>query len=490
MRRSSRSRKSSPIQLGSRRDRQAACLIERLESRQLLSASVSATTLNPQFQTGEQWIYQVSGGITGTETQTVIGAATFNGNSATELDQVNDFTAPTAVHTTVKSYLAFTSDGLVNYGTVTVTSSITSTATFTPAEVQFPTTLTVGTPFSNSVSESIVTLPGGQTTNTTTGTSLSLVTGNAVSITVPAGTYNAYEVDEASGAGTIQFWFAPNVGLVKAIIPSTTAVTEELSSFTGGPSGTGGNGGNGGNGGTGTGTVSSALKSPLPTSVVGTTTLKLKDSATLTSSGGTTSGAVSESIVLSPTTNASDSVFTLATGHASVKLASGKSKALPLKFAKSIPSTVAAGTYNEIIVTTDPSGNTQSSVAGQLTVAAPVVDLSGAFTKTPTSATAGKKVPVSFTITNSSAANVPAVGTIQIDVDSSPDGLLSDATVLDTITKKVNLKPGKSMKVTASVVLSTTSFVVVNIDPGHAVFSNDTNLANNVFATTSAIAVA
>lgn len=493
MRRSSRSRKMDRIQLNSRRDRKAASLIERLESRQLLSASVSATTLNPQLTTGEKWTYQVTGGITGTETQTVIGAATFNGSSATELDQVNAFTAPSTVNTTVKSYLAFTSQGLINYGTVTVTSSITSTATFTPAEVQFPTTLTVGTPFSNSVSESIITQPGGQTTNTTTGTSLSLVTGNTVSVTVPAGTYNAYEIDEASGAGTIQFWFAPNVGLVKAIIPSTTAVTEELSAYTGGSGGTGGNGGNGGNGGTGgtgTGTVSSALKTPLPSSVVGTTTLKLKDSATLTSSGGATSGAVSESLVLSPTTSASDSVFTLASAHASVKLASAKSKALNLKFVKTIPSTVAPNTYNVLLVTTDPAGNTQTVASGQLTVAAPVVDLSGAFVKAPTTATAGKKVPVSFTITNSSSANVPAIGTIQIDVDSSATGGVSGATVLDTITKKVNIKPGKSMRVTASVVLSTTSFVVVNIDPGHAVFPNDTNLDNNIFATTSQVTVA
>ena len=487
MRRSSRSRQMCKFEFNSRRGRQTACLVERLESRQLLSASVSATTLNPQFKTGEQWTYQVSGGITGTETQTVIGAATFNNASTTEVDQNNNFTAPSSITSTVKAYLAFTSDGLINYGNVTSTSGITTTDTFSPPQVQFPQTLTVGSPFTQTVQESSSSQPSGQTSSTSVTQTTTLVTGNAESVTVPAGTYNAFEVDVTTGTTTVRFWFAPNVGLVKAIIPSTTAVTEELSSFTGGPSGTGGNGGTGG---TGTGTVSSALKTPLPTSVVGTTTLKLKDSVTLTSSGGTTSGAVSESIVLSPTTNASDSVFTLATGHASVKLASGKSKALNLKFAKSIPSTVAAGTYNEIIVTIDPAGNTQSSVAGQLTVAAPVVDLSGAFTKAPTSATAGKKVPVSFTITNSSAANVPAVGTIEIDVDSSPDGAASDATVLSKITKKVNLKPGKSMKVTASVVLSTTSFVVVNIDPGHAVFSNDTNLANNVFATSSAITVA
>ncbi len=487
MRRSSRSRHTGRIQLSSSRDRQTGCKIERLESRQLLSGSVSATTLNPQFKTGETWTYQVSGGITGTETQTVIGAATFNNASATEVDQNNNFTAPSNITSEVKAYLAFTTDGLINYGTVTSTSNITTTATFSPAQVQFPQTLAVGSPFTQTVTESSTSQPSGQTSSTSVTQTTTLVTGNAESVTVPAGTYNAFEVDVTTGTTTVRFWFAPNVGLVKAIIPSTTAVTEELSSFTGGPGGTGGNGGNGG---TGTGTVSAALKTPLPTSIIGTAPVKLKDSVTLTSSGGTASGAVSESIVLSPTTNASDSVFTLATGHASVKLASGKSKALNLKFAKSIPSTVAPNTYNEIIVTTDPAGNTQSSVAGQLTVAAPVVDLSGAFTKAPTSATAGKKVPVSFTITNNSSANVPAVGTIQIDVDSSPDGLVSDATVLDTITRKVNLKPGKSMKVTASVVLSTTSFVVVNIDPGHAVFSNDTNLANNVFATSSAITVA
>jgi hypothetical protein len=117
------------------------------------------------------------------------------------------------------------------------------------------------------------------------------------------------------------------------------------------------------------------------------------------------------------------------------------------------------------------------------------VDLTGAILKAPTTAKAGKKVPITFNITNSSSANVAAVGNIKINFDSSVDGLLSDATVLTSTMKKINLKPGKSMKVTFSVALSSTGFVVVDVDPGNAVFKDDANPANNIFATASAITV-
>lgn len=84
--------------------------------------------------------------------------------------------------------------------------------------------------------------------------------------------------------------------------------------------------------------MTSALKGSLPSSVVATMPIKSHNSLTLTSSG-TAKGAVSTQVLLSPDDNASDSVFMLASGHASVNRASGKSKTMPLKFAKSIPST-------------------------------------------------------------------------------------------------------------------------------------------------------
>jgi hypothetical protein len=172
-----------------------------------------------------------------------------------------------------------------------------------------------------------------------------------------------------------------------------------------------------------------------------------------------------------------------------LNLASGKSHALPLTFAKSIPSGVAPGTYNVLLTATDPTGATQTTTAQQLTVLSPVVDLTGAFAKAPTAAKAGRKVPFAFTITNSSAANVAAVGSVQIEFESSPDGLLADASPLESITKRVNLKPGKSVRLTVSLALSTTSFVVADVEPGNVAFPNDVNAGNNMFATSQAVVV-
>jgi hypothetical protein len=470
---------SHRTQSSSRRRGKPNNAIEVLEPRRLLSTTVSATDLNPPLTAGVSWTYQFTGGITGTQTQTVIGPATFNGNSATEVDAVNNFTSPATVMTTVKNYLAFTSQGLIEYGTVTIASGMTTTQTITPPLIEFPSTLTVGMPVTNTYSYS-----SGATETIT----LTLVSGTPQQVTVPAGTYSAYEVDNSStgtGGGMVQSWFAPGVGVVKQVINTGTPVTEELTSFTG-PSG---GGGGGGGGGTGTGTVTSALKSPLPASVVATTPLSARDSLTLTATNAAR-GAVSAQVLLSPDTSAADSIFTLASGRTSLNLASGKSRALPLRFAKSIPASVAPGTYNVLLVTTDPTGATQTSVSQQLTVAPSTVDLTGSIIKAPATAKGGRKVPVTFTITNSSAANVAAVGAVQIEFETSPDGLLADASPLDLVTKRINLKPGRNVRFTMSLALSTTSFVVVNVDPGNAAFPNDVNPANNVFATPQAIVMA
>ena len=142
-----------------------------------------------------------------------------------------------------------------------------------------------------------------------------------------------------------------------------------------------------------------------------------------------------------------------------------------------------------LLVTTDPSGATQSAVSQQLNVAAATADVTGAIVKAPGTAKAGRKVPLTFTIANSTAANVAASGAVQIRFEAFPDGLPSDASVVDSVTKRVNLKPGKSMTFTVSLPFSATSFVIVDVDPNNAAFPNDTNPANNVFATSQAVVV-
>ena len=111
--------------------------------------------------------------------------------------------------------------------------------------------------------------------------------------------------------------------------------------------------------------------------------------------------------------------------------------------------------------------------------------MSGAFAKTPVLGKTGK---ASLTFTVSNAGNTTATGNLAFNIDSSPDGLLSDATQIATSSKKINIRAGKSMKITTSAVLPAgTYFVVIQLDPSDAF--NETSLSGTVFKTVTALTV-
>ena len=71
-----------------------------------------------------------------------------------------------------------------------------------------------------------------------------------------------------------------------------------------------------------------------------------------------------------------------------------------------------------------------------------------------------------------------------IDIDTSLDGLLADATVATSVTKKISVKPNAHSSIALSATLPAgTYFVAINLDPNNAF--NDTNRANNFFASAS-----
>jgi uncharacterized repeat protein (TIGR03803 family) len=234
--------------------------------------------------------------------------------------------------------------------------------------------------------------------------------------------------------------------------------------------------------------VTAALVGSIPALVVAGSTLKGRETLTLTPTSRAGTGSASAAIVLSPDESAADGVFTLATAG-NVRYKAGKTKRVSLKLPKSIASSVPAGTYHLLIRLTDATGAVSTLDSGQmLNVVAPAVDLTGSFVKVPAAATAGRRFAVTFLVTNSSAANAPAVGVLPFDVDASPDGLVSDATVLVAGKKRINLKPGKSVRITVTSSISTAAHLLVNLDPGNAAFTNDINIANNIFHTASTIA--
>lgn len=229
-------------------------------------------------------------------------------------------------------------------------------------------------------------------------------------------------------------------------------------------------------------TLTDSLAGPASSTFIATTPLKLSEKLMITAGSSGASGTHRATIQLSPNQTAADSVFTLSSESGKVKLKAGKAQCVSLKIPKTIPSTVAPGTYHVLITSTDTAGNVVTTDSGQaITVVAPVVDLTGSVVG-PTSSKMGKKTAFTFTLTNSSSANVAAVGSLPFAVETSPDGLLADATALLSARKSINLKPGRSVKVTVAATLSSTTFLVVNLDPGSAVFPDDLNPANNIFS--------
>ncbi len=226
--------------------------------------------------------------------------------------------------------------------------------------------------------------------------------------------------------------------------------------------------------------------------VVATTPLKLSENLTLTAGPLGVVGGTTARVMLSTSAYADGSVLTLGTYVGNLNLKAGKAKTIALTLPKTIPADIAAGTYHVLEQVIDPVGALTTIDTGQtLTIVAPVVDLSGAFTSLPKSITVGKKVNLTLVVTNSSTANVSAVGTLPLTIGTSVDGLSTDAVQVATGSKAINLAPGKSVKFTVTVTLSAAGnlFLVGVLDPNHTVFTNDTNFANNTFVSSVAVPV-
>jgi len=128
---------------------------------------------------------------------------------------------------------------------------------------------------------------------------------------------------------------------------------------------------------------------------------------------------------------------------------------------------VPDGTYYLVDQVTDSSGNSNvAASSGTITVAPPEVNLSLALSKFASSAKGGKKFSETLSVSNS--GNIPAARTVPIVVYTSPDGLLDDATQLASITKKLNIKNGKSQSLPLSLTApasGTSAYLIFVVDP-------------------------
>jgi hypothetical protein len=270
--------------------------------------------------------------------------------------------------------------------------------------------------------------------------------------------------------------------------PSSYSMAVFLSGPGGGGGGGGGGGDGGGNGGGGGGggqavTVTPTLSTTLPPAVVGGAKAKGVKVAVDVANTGTAdlndSVTISTFVSTDNTIDAGDTAL-VAPLVKKLKLKPGAHKAIKLKVA-GFPS-VPDGDYHVLAQTSAPSANTGVTASSSTTVniAAPFVDLSGTLPPpTKPTLTAGKKAPLSLSLTNS--GNVDAMGTINVALALRPTGGGADVP-LPAVPAKLKLKPGttKAVKLNATAPVGTpagTYFLVASIDSTNAI--TESNEGNN-----------
>jgi hypothetical protein len=202
----------------------ADAFIEQLESRQLMSVTASFLR-GPDTTPGAQWSYAVNNGQgqTGTFVQQVVGPATVNGTSATEIDDGVNLGS-----LTTKAYFGTDGSGdLVNYQQVaTPQAGVTSTDTYSPYEVSLPASMAPGVNYTFTCTDTNTSTGSPDTTTTITDV-YTLSPNSPTDVIVPAGKYSAYEVtdiqtstsDNATDTSTTTYYFSPGVGMVEALLP-------------------------------------------------------------------------------------------------------------------------------------------------------------------------------------------------------------------------------------------------------------------------------
>ena len=497
--------------------------VEPLEARRMLSLG-SAIIASLYEAAGNSWQYQqlVSGAGNGQVAYRSLGSQSSGGVSGFELDTTTTLTGGAySVVVADKDFFANASTGMVDNGNSELSSinnleTAVTTRQFSPVELFLPAMMVAGQTYSSTFTETITTAPPGEASTTTTESvaeQFMLVSDSTQPMTVPAGTYNTYEVDQTTtltpqgGAATTttqENYFAMGTGLIEQVsgplvnpsstlvlqtadVVATVPVTVNVGGTTGGTTGGGGMGGNVGSGPTAPpAALTPAIAGRLPTSTLlaGQKT-SLAPSIQLTDTSGSPYDA--------PATVKLFLAAGMSVDSSSISLPAGLSRTFKLKnkqqmsfklHLSSLPASMPDGTYHLLVQVTDKSGN--SSVAassGMIMVAGAQIELAGAFAK-PVAPDAHGQTPLTFTVSN--RGNVPADGQLAFNIDRSPDGQVSDASVITTLHKPITIKPGKSTRITSVVSLPVgTYFLVIQLDPADS-FKNP-NLANNIFATTTQI---
>ena len=215
--------------------------------------------------------------------------------------------------------------------------------------------------------------------------------------------------------------------------------------------------------------------------VAGTLRLRLSNSGTTTFTGPVTVVLyASTDTAVSTDTDTVVKTLTLPT----LRLKAGAAKVVTLKY--DYPTTLATGSYY-LIAQADATGTSTTpttAVTSAVTLTAPAVDLSVAFTQATVIVTPGKKGRAVIKLTN--LGNVTAVGPVLINLYASATGSVdASAAQVYTVTRKVKLAAGKAMSIALPFTfpadgVAGTDQLVAAISP--TTTPTDANAANDVAA--------
>ena len=230
--------------------------------------------------------------------------------------------------------------------------------------------------------------------------------------------------------------------------------------------------------------ITGSFDTALPASVVGSDAGKVKLTLTNTASVPF-SGPLNITLYASTDTvlSADDTRF-FSIRLPDVLLKPQKSKKFSLRF--NYPGNLATGSYHLIAALDAPDSNSSVSAilaSSPITIAAPSGDLAASFVGNPVLVRPGQNATAVLRIEN--VGNTLATGNFSLTLYASADQVLSPATDegLLGISRRVNLKPGKSMIIRIPFVAPIDKaggsyFLIASITP--SVQPADSNAANNV----------
>jgi hypothetical protein len=459
----------------SRRLSQAIASIEPLETRRMMSVSLSS--LLPSLSAGKVYAYQISnssGGVLGNENINIVGNTTFNSFPCIEQDIVFSANGNTF---TDRSYHAVTSQGYVNYGSYDTTTNASggvlysTEETYSPAQVSFPSEISQQTPYTTTTTltdtskNNVESTPTTSTSTSTRTETLTLESETTQPLTVPAGAYQVYKVD-VSDTDTPQGGTATTdtsteylsdhsapvelVGTGGDIVELTNDPGLGTGGTGGGGSGGGGGGGSGGSGGTTTtGNLTPAIiKNTIPTNVV---------------AGGTSHGAVTVSLTNSGAAKITESVTTSVYAtldgviDSSSILIGSITKTVPVKaglatpvtiIVRSLPSTLS-GDYTLLAKAVDTAGTTTSTTGPALNATAANVTFSNEVLKTNLAGNlvSGTKTRDTVKLTLTNTGNIASTGASTVELLLSPDGTVASGTEIRSLNESIILRPNKTKTV-------------------------------------------